>query len=143
MNLLVVFLTDGLCHVEEESGFTRARGRDDESALATTDRGDDIDNAGGVAVRGCFESDALVGVDRLELVEMWEDGGFLRGYAVDGINFDKLRAAVAFLVLAVEPLAVAQGMAADELWRDENIFLGLFEICFRETEETEAFGGEF
>lgn len=142
MNLLVVFLADGLRHVEEERGFPGARGRDDESALSATDGGDDIHDTGGVAVGSGFKSDALVRVDRLELVEMRERGGFLWGDAVYGIDSNKLRAAVTGLVLAVEPLAVAQCVAADEFWGNENIFLCLLEVRFREAEETETFGGE-
>jgi hypothetical protein len=107
VDLLVVFLADRLRHVEKEGGFSRAWGRNDESALAAADGGDDIDDAGGVAVGGGLEGDAFVGIDRLEFVEVGEDSGVFGFQAVDFFNFHKLGAAVAGLVLAVEPLAVA------------------------------------
>lgn len=143
MDLLVVFFSDGLCHVEEEGCFPGAGGRDDESALAASDGCDDVHDASCIAVWSGFEGDALVGIDRFEFVEVRKDGGFIGVHAVDLRDFYKLWAAVAGLVLAMEPLAVAKRVAADELRRDENIFFCLLEVRFWEAEKAEAFGSEF
>lgn len=139
----VVFFPDGLGHVEEEGGFTGARWGDDESALAAADGCHDVDDAGGVAVGCGFEGDSFGGVDGLEFLEVWEFRGFFRGHAVDGADFDELGAARAFLVEAVDPLADAEVVAADDFRGDEDVFAGLFEVSGLESEEAEAFWGEF
>ena len=77
MDLLVVFFADRLRHVEQESGLAGAGRGNDEPPLAAANRRDDVDYAGGGAVGSCFECDALVRVDRGELVEMGKERSIL------------------------------------------------------------------
>ena len=69
--------------------------------------------------------------------------GFLRRHAVDLGDLDQLRAARAFLIETVNPLAKAQVVFANSLGRDKDIVASLFEIFTRHAEETEALGREF
>ena len=115
----------------------------DEAALAAADGGHDIDDAGGEALGRGFEADPAGRVDRLELVEMRELGGLLGRHVVDPGDLDELRAARAFLVESVDPLAEAQVVFADGFRGDKDVVAGLFEIFAGDAEEAEAFGGEF
>ena len=74
---------------------------------------------------------------------MRELGGFLGRHAVHLGGLDELRAAGAFLVESVDPLAKAQVVFADGFRGDEDVVAGLFKVSARQPEETEAFGGEF
>ena len=108
MNLLVVFFTDRFRHVEQERGFTRARRRYNQATLAASDWGYDIDHASGVTIGCGFESDALVWVDRSELVKVWKLRCGIGNHVVDRGDFHKLRTTIAFLMFSVKPLTVAK-----------------------------------
>ncbi len=128
--------------MKEEGCLAGAGGRNDKPALAAPNGCDDVHDAGGEALRRGLESDALFRIDGLELIEVRELGGFRWIEIIDHFDIDELGAAGAGLELAMKPLAVAQAVAADQLGRDENIFLGLFEVACGHAEEAEALGGE-
>lgn len=139
---LVEFL-DGFGDVEEEGGFAGARRGDDESALAATDGGEDVDDAGGEAVGGGFEADAFAWEDGFEFFEVGMVAGFVDGEVVEGVDGDELRSAVALLGFALDELAGAKGGGLNEVGGDEDVFAGLFVVAFSDAEEAEAFGGAF
>lgn len=74
---------------------------------------------------------------------MREFCGFFGGHSVDGADFDELGSAGAFLVEAVDPLADAEVVATDDFRGDEDVVACLFEVSGLESEEAEAFWGEF
>ena len=98
--------------------------RDDEAALALADRGDQVDDPGGEDVRLGLEAQALLRVERRELVELDAVAGLLRVGTVDGVEPDErveLLAALALARLAHgagDGVALAQAVA--RTWASET-----------------------
>ena len=69
---------------------------------------------------------------------MREFGGLVWGLVVDECDVYQLRAAWAFLMRAVDPLAEAEVVFADRLRGDKNIVARLVEFFVRDAQESEA-----
>ena len=74
---------------------------------------------------------------------MRELGGLFWGLVIDQCYVHQLRAAWAFLMGAVDPLAKAEVVFANRLWGDENIVACLVEFLARDPQESEALWSEF
>src|SRR5690606_32968611 len=75
-----------LLHDRRLAGFRRC---DDESALALADRGDEIDEAGRVQLRGGLEAQTILRVERSQLGELDAAASIVDGESVDGVEADE------------------------------------------------------
>ncbi len=135
---------DRLRDVLQQHRFAGAGRRDDEGALALADRRDDIDDAGGkILARRIvdFEFQALVGIERRQIVEMDLVADLLRILEIDGVDFQKREIALPFLRAADKPfdgVAGAQAKAADLRGRDIDVVRARKIIGVGRTQEAEA-----
>src|SRR5437588_350333 len=127
--------------VMQQSGFTSARWRDDQAALAHPERRHQIHNPRGVAVRNGLELDPLVWVDRGQFFKRAETLIFGRILPVDCEKLDQLRAAAATAGFAVNPHSVTQRETAHDFRCHENVLGCLNKVPFRIPEAAEAFTG--
>src|SRR5690606_15732027 len=100
---------------------------DDETALALADRGDEVDDPRGEDVRLGLQAQALLRVERGELVEVGPVASLLRVHPVDGVEADQGVELLAPLALARlahragDDVALAQAVAADLGERDVHV----------------------
>ncbi len=80
---LGVVLRDGGGHLLEQDRLARARGGDDQAALALADRGEQVHHPHAQRLGPGFEVDGLVRVDRGQLVEASEAQILLGGLTFD------------------------------------------------------------
>jgi len=81
----------------EHHGFAGERRRDDKSALAFADRRDQIDDAGGQIFVIVFELDALLGIERGQVVEQDFVARLFGVLVVDRFNLEQREVALALL----------------------------------------------
>jgi hypothetical protein len=118
---------DRLRDVLHQHGLTRARRRDDQRALALTDRRDDVDDAGREVFLGRvvqFELEPLRREQRRQVVEVDLVLDLLRVLEVDRVDLDQGEVALAVLGAADRALhrvAGAQAEAADLGRRDVDV----------------------
>jgi hypothetical protein len=139
-------LGDGVGDFLEEDGFAGARGGDDQHALALADGGDQIDDAhvdfGGAGL----EEEALVGVERGEILEvdlLGEEGGFFK---VDGLHAEEGEVFFVFLGwtdLAGDDAAGLEAKAANLGGADVDVVGAGEVVVLRRAKEAEAVGEDF
>ena len=118
---------DRLRDILQKHGLAGAGRRDDEGALALADRRDDVDDAGGQILLGRivdFELQALVRIERRQIVEMDLVADFLRVLEIDRIDLQKREIALALLRAAdqaFDGVAGAQAKTANLRGRDIDV----------------------
>ena len=85
----------------QNRGLTGLRRRDDERALALTNRHDQVDDAGGEDLWIRFQAQALVGIQRRELIKVRALLGLFRIDPIDGIDLHQLVVLAAVAAIAV------------------------------------------
>ena len=75
--------------VLQQHGLAGARRRNDQTALAFAQRGQQVHDAGAGVVADGFQLDALLRIQRRQVVEQDLVAGFVRGLEVDGFNLDE------------------------------------------------------
>ena len=123
-----------------------ARRRDDQPALALADGRQQIHHAAGVVILDGLELQALVGIERRQVVEEDLVARFLGRLEVDGVHLDQREVALAFLGradLAGDGVAGAQVEAADLRGRDVDVVRARQVIVLRRAQEAEPVGQAF
>ena len=92
---------DRVGDVLQDRRLTSLRRGDNQRALPLTNRHDQVDHAGGEDLRLGLQAEALVRVQRGELVELGALLRLLRGHPVDGVDADELVVALAVAAVAV------------------------------------------
>ena len=90
---------DAVGDVLQQHGFTGTGRRNDQPALAETDGGHQVHDAGGIIVRLIFEIDFAFGIKRGEVVEQDFLAGHFRVFIVDGLDLEQGEVALRFLGL--------------------------------------------
>ena len=95
---------DGVRDLLQHDGLAGLGRRDDEAALALADRRDEVDDALRELGRLGLEAQALLRVQRRELLELDACGRLVDGLAVDGVDLDERVVLLAAVRLAVARL---------------------------------------
>src|SRR6266567_7735559 len=130
---------DCLGDVMEQRRLASARRRDNQTALAHSQRRRQIHDPRRVTIRHGLELDPLVWVDRRQFLKWAETLIFRWLFAVNCEQLDQLRAAAAAPRFAVNPHAVAQSKTANDFRRNKNILRCLHKITFWISQEPETF----
>ena len=125
---LGVQLANRLGEMEEKSSLARSRWGDNQTALASSNRRNQVDDSGRVTIGDSFECDAFDGIGGGQFFEVGEDAGFLCSFSIDRGDFDELRSARSFLCHPVDPGSHSQAITAHKFRREKNILARLFEI---------------
>ena len=130
----------------QEHRFTGAGRRDDEAALALADGGEHVHDATGEVIAGGLELQALLRIERREVVEEDLVTRLFRRLVVDGVDFDEGEVAFAFFGgadLAGDGVAGAQVEAADLRGRDVDVVRAGQVVVLGGAEEAETVGQAF
>src|SRR5208337_4683717 len=130
----------------QHHGLAGERRRDDKSALAFADRRDQIDDAGGQILVIVFELDALLGIERGEVVEQDLVARLFRVLVVDRFNLEQREVALAFFWRANQAgnhVAGAQIELANLARRNINVVGAGQVVVVRSAQEAEAVGQNF
>src|SRR5258706_6361166 len=134
----------GIRHVMQQGGLAGARRGDDQAARAFTDRRDDVDDARRVSVGHGFEYEPLIWLNDGEVVELLERGKLFRRLAVDGLDLDKLWAALLWRCGAPFDLeAGTQPVAANDIRRHVDVVRADLVAAGGIAEETESLLADF
>ena len=134
---------DGLRDVLQQRRLAGPWGRDDEAALAATDRGHHVDGASREPIGCGLEDEAFVRVHGLEFLEHRQRDVGVWLAPVDRFQLRQLRSTPALTSFAFYPEAIAQAKLANDFRRDEYVFWRLLEIAFWDSQEAEALAGYF
>ncbi len=118
-----------------------ARRSDDQTALALADRRQQVHDAAGEVVLGGLQLEALVRVQRRQVVEEDLVARLLRRLEVDRVDLDQREVALAFLRradLAGDGVAGAQVEAADLRRRDVDVVRARQVVVLGRAQEAEA-----
>ena len=130
--------------VLQQNGLAGARRRDDQAALALAERRDQIDDARRHVLRGRnleFHLEALVRIERRQIVEMDLVADLLRVFEIDRVDLEKREIALAFLRAAdraFDRIAGLQREAADLRGRDVDIVRAGQVVRIGRAQEAEA-----
>ena len=135
---------DRLGDVLHDDGLTRPRLRDDERALAFSDRRDDVDNAAGLVFDGrIFELhlQALGRIERRQIVEVDFVSDTLGIFKIDRVDLGQSE--IAFAVfrrfdLAFDSVASAQTELPDLLWANVDVVRAGQVVRLRRTQKAKA-----
>src|SRR5205823_4237187 len=120
-----------------------ARRRDNQTALAHSQRRHQVHDPRRVTVRHGFELDFFVRINRGQFLKWAETLILRRLFAVDGEKLHQLRSAAAAPGFTVNPHSVAQGETTHNFRGDENVLWRLHKVALRIAQEPEAFAGNF
>ena len=137
---------DRIRDVLQQHRFAGAGRRDDQAALAFSDRRDEIHHAAREIVPRCFQFEAPVRIERGQVIEENLVARFLRRFKVDGVDFNQRKVALAFFRrpnLARDSISRPQIEAADLRRRDIHVVGARQVVVFRGTQETESIGQAF
>ena len=118
---------DRVGDVLQDDGLAGARLRDDQRALALAERRDEVDDARGQVLAGRIVDlhlEALVGIERRQIVEVDLVAGLVRVLEIDRVDLEEREVALAVLGaadLALDGVAGAQREAPDLRGRDVDV----------------------
>src|SRR5690606_20133411 len=135
---LGVVLRDGVRDLLQHDGLAGLGRRDDQAALALSDRGDQVDDALGELLGNGLEAQALLRVQRGELAELQARAGVLRRQPVDRVDLDQRVVLLASLLLALVRLL---DRADDRVALAQVVLLHLAERDVHVTGPREVAGG--
>ena len=134
---------DGVANLFEDGRLARARRRDDDAARAFADGRDEINHARLDQVRRGFELKFFNRVNAREVLEADDFRVILKRQVVDFFHGLELRAGAAMRRLrgADDVAALAQKIATDGVWRDEDIGRLRVIMILRRPQKAEALLG--
>src|SRR5262245_56590208 len=138
-----VILSNRIGDVMQQRRFASARRRDNQTALANSQRRHQIHDPRGVTIRDRLELDAFVRIDGRQFFKWAKPLIFRRLLAIDRQQLRQLRTTAAAPYFAVDPHAVTQSEAAHNFWRDKDVLRRLHKIPLWIAQKAEAFARDF
>src|SRR5262249_34437674 len=138
-----MILGDRLGDMMQQCRLARPRWRDNQTALAHSQRSHQIHDPRGVTIRDRLELDSLVRIDRGQFFKRAKPLIFRRLLAIDRQQLRQLRATAAASNFAVDPHTVAQSEAAHDFGRDKDVLWRLYKIAFWISQKPEPLTGNF
>src|SRR5450755_2676280 len=138
--------SDRVGHVLQQHGLASARRRNDQAALAFAEGCEQVHDAGAGVLTGGLELQALLRIQRRQVVEQDLVAGLVRRFEVDGFDLDQREIFFAFVwrtYLAADSIAGFEIEFADLGGRDVNVVGARKVVVIGRAEEAVAVGQDF